>query len=67
VNTPATLTGEGEVGSNAEEMLMSEWLKRLRLVLGNTSMTALVVFSESPCKRQLEMKFNKPQQERLKK
>jgi hypothetical protein len=48
-------------------MMMSEWLKRLRLLIGNTSpVTVLVVVSEGPYKQQLEMKLNKPQQERLK-
>ena len=68
MNTPSTLTGKGKVGSNAGEMLMSEWLNRLRLLLGKTSpIIVLVVALEDPCKQQLEMKLNKPQQERLKK
>lgn len=68
VNTPSTIRGEGKVGSNAGEMLISAWLKRLRLLLGNTSpMTVFVVFSEGPCKQQLETTLDKPQQQRLKK
>jgi len=67
VNTRSTITGEGKVGSNVGEMLISEWLKRLRLLLGNTSpMTVFVVVSEGPCRQQLETTLDKPQQERLK-
>ena len=45
--------------NNAGEVLVAEWLKRLRLLLGNTS-PLFVVVSEGPCKQQLEMNLNKP-------